>query len=220
MAIKAVGFDFDGTLADTLNIKIRNAGRIYADKFSVDSGIVESAYKLYSGVSRRLLFDKLAEDTIGRKLSDDEYDNLSSKFDELNDKDMTPDRVYPDVMGVLEEQKSKGRILYVSSSVPHEILRSVVEKVGIAGCFDEIMGYGFHGTKGIGHTRYIMKKYGIDRGEIIFVGDELADVDLSKEAGVKVVAVTNTFPSEVLLNRGADEAIVNLSQLDDVLESG
>ncbi len=219
MAVKAVGFDFDGTLVNSLGEKVKNAGIVYSQEFGVDPKNVETSYKKYSGVSRRFLFDKIAEQTINRKLSEEEYNRLSNKFDKLNSSVIVPERLYPDTVKVLVEQKNKGRILYISSSVPHSVLNESAASVGISKYFNEIMGLGFQGTKGVGHTKYIIKKYGLTKEEIVFVGDELPDIDLSKEAGIRVISVTNTLTSEELINRGAYKTISKLSELEAVLVS-
>jgi phosphoglycolate phosphatase-like HAD superfamily hydrolase len=43
--IKSIGFDFDGTLVDSLGFKLENAGKIFSEKFSVDGDLVIELYQ-------------------------------------------------------------------------------------------------------------------------------------------------------------------------------
>ncbi|HZD56304.1 MAG TPA: hypothetical protein VE136_06260, partial [Anaerolineales bacterium] len=55
-------FDWDGTLINSLDIKVRNAGLLFAETFDLDPAGVEAAYRRHSGIPRQQLFDAICVD--------------------------------------------------------------------------------------------------------------------------------------------------------------
>lgn len=220
--IKAIGLDWDGTLIDFLGVKIRNSGIAFADEFGMESINpleVKEAYRQYSGVSRKKLFDQIAQVCMGRHLSEQEFQRLSSEFDRLNDTALIGDKLFPYVFPTLEDQKRRNRILYVSSSVPSESLNRAVERIGgLRNYFNHILGGDIYGGKGSGHTALITKSYDLTPSQIVYVCDEPIDIDLAREAGTRIIAVTNTYEAKKLRERGADQVIPDLSELEDAIE--
>jgi len=51
-------FDWDGTLIESLPLKIRNAGRLFEETFGVPRAGIEAAYRVHSGIPRRQLLDR------------------------------------------------------------------------------------------------------------------------------------------------------------------
>lgn len=46
-----------------------------------------------------------------------------------------------------------------------------------------------------------MRKLGLDRNEVIYVGDEIRDIESAKDTGIKIIAVTWGFNTEDALCR-------------------
>ncbi|MEK6854746.1 MAG: hypothetical protein AABX73_00820, partial [Nanoarchaeota archaeon] len=100
--IRAMGFDFDGTLVNSLDAKIKNAGIVFSEVLNIPQSLVVKKYKRYSGVSRRSLFDNISLDIIGRKLEEQEYEILDRKFDEKNSIVYTRNIIYPNTLETLD----------------------------------------------------------------------------------------------------------------------
>ena len=82
--IRAVLFDWDGTLVNSLDVKIRNAGELFNRVFNLSPDQVGMAYRRHSGIPRRQLFDAILDDLGRPPLDDVEFESLSGKFSIMN----------------------------------------------------------------------------------------------------------------------------------------
>lgn len=212
-----MGFDFDGTLVNSLDAKIKNAGIVFSEVLNIPQSLVVKKYKRYSGVSRRSLFDNISLDIIGRKLEEQEYEILDRKFDEKNSIVYTRNIIYPNTLETLDIIKSSGMIIYLSSSVPQNTLSDIVRKLRIENYFKEVLGSEENCTKGIEHAKFICKQYSLLLENIAFVGDETADMKLAKNAGILPIGITNTTSKEKLINAGAGVVISKINELINML---
>ena len=55
----------------------------------------------------------------------------------------------------------------------------------------------------------IVRAERLDRSDVLYIGDELRDVEAAKKAGVKVAAVTWGFHNAELLRTGTPDYVVN-----------
>src|SRR3990172_2965869 len=78
--IKAIVFDWDGTVVNTMQNKKNNASAIFAERYGAAHENVVRSYERYSGVPRKELFNLIAKENIGRELSPIEFNKLSSVF--------------------------------------------------------------------------------------------------------------------------------------------
>jgi phosphoglycolate phosphatase-like HAD superfamily hydrolase len=215
---RAILFDWDGTLMNTLDIKARNAGRAFQGVLESCPEQVESAYRRHSGRPRRELFDAIAADVHGGPLDEGIYRVLNDAFSKLNGSTAGPDRVFPDVPPALCRLRGMGFALGISSSVPTRELRAAVSTAGLEALFDFVLGSEPGCGKGRGHVEWIRRQNGWKAGDLCFVGDDVADIQLAREAGIPVVARVGTHPREALQVRAPDHIIQSLLELPDILE--
>jgi phosphoglycolate phosphatase-like HAD superfamily hydrolase len=215
-------FDWDGTLIDSLPTKVRNAGRLFQQELGIAPEDVTLAYRSVSGIPRKQLFASICADNGLAPLDDEAYQRLSQRFTEMNLASLTG----PGAKGVVAQEtfdtlrllKASGYPMYVSSSAdPHEI-RMGASVLGLDGFFTEIMGSlpGF--GKGAQHVAHVLQSQRARRDQLIFVGDEPADVRLGRQAGVRTVAKVGTVTPEVLLQENPDHIINTLGELPLLLD--
>ncbi|MFH0978659.1 MAG: HAD hydrolase-like protein [Candidatus Woesearchaeota archaeon] len=206
--IVAVGFDWDGTLIDTLEDKIKNGALVFHEALGADIGKSMRAYQEHSGIPRQDLYNEIALFTIGRNLTKDEYSCLSWQVSARNYFAAKKAEFFPEAISTVKKLREEGRIVYVSSSVPQNELDAVIHTHKIKEFFNERLGSGSRtGNKGIGHTRFIRENYGLDSQPIVFVGDERPDMELAREAGILPIGITNTISREDLIKAGAVDTI-------------
>lgn len=219
--VRAVLFDWDGTLVDSLEVKIHNAGRLFQQTFNLDPGLVEKAYRVHSGIPRRELFDAILSD-LGQPLPDDTlYDSLSRSFSEMNRSALQDSSILglvpaatPRILAFLQQA---GCRLFVSSSADTHEIRDIAVALGLSDYFSrsggEILGSKPGFSKGSQHVDYICEKYSLKRDEMIFVGDDPADIRLGKAAGLFTVARAGTQPADKLRVFGPDVIVDSLDEL-------
>ncbi|MBU1026508.1 MAG: HAD family hydrolase [Candidatus Margulisbacteria bacterium] len=207
-------FDWDGTLFNSMPIKIRNLGVVFFKHFGCSREKVEELYHRYSGIPRRELFNRIAFDALGRELGDTEFDQLSDEFTRSNLSELSRSgQLFDWTDNVLESLKNANKRTFVSSSAPQKELESIINNLKIKSFLDEVMGSKPDFSKGEEHIQYLLSKYDIAKEEIIFIGDELNDVRLAKAAGVQVGVITSSKSREAFLPLEPDFIFDDLSVL-------
>jgi phosphoglycolate phosphatase-like HAD superfamily hydrolase len=215
----AILFDWDGTLVNSLNLKIGNAGVLFNDHFGYSVESIEKAYRIHSGVPRRALFDAILMDVGDRKLNDSEYDNLSNAFTELNLSNLSKDYLFSDTIETLDYLRGCGIKLFVSSSaIPEDVIASAA-KLGISNKFVEVLGSIEGFEKGIDHVSYVCEKYKLNKRNIIMVGDDSADVFLAKSAEVYSIAKVGSLEKSELSELKPNRIIGSLSELSELINT-
>jgi len=211
-------FDWDGTLIDSLPLKIRNAGQLFEETFGVSRKEVETSYRVHSGISRRQLFDAICSDNDLPALTSSEFDNLSETFSNRNLEAFSNIRVDPVVITTLSTLKDFGYPLFISTATTPEEVRSAVKSLELDSHFQGILGSQGEFTKGPAHIAYIMAKIPVEKESIWFVGDEPNDVVLGKQAGVRTIVKVGSHSIEALKAAQPDRIIGNLSELIPLFE--
>ena len=95
----------------------------------------------------------------------------------------------------------RGHRLGILSSNREDVIRACLRANGVEELFAFVVGYPklFGKAKAL---RRILKVEKVDRGGLLFVGDELRDLEAGRKAKVATVAVTWGFQSEPLLQTG------------------
>ncbi|HKZ44019.1 MAG TPA: HAD family hydrolase [Anaerolineales bacterium] len=219
--IRAILFDWDGTLVNSLEVKIKNAGTLFQKVFDLLPVKVEEAYRRHSGIPRRQLFDAILADLGRPALETGEFDSLSSRFSEMNTKALSdpalPGLIPAATPSVLKTLQEKGCFLFISSSAATEELKEIAGSLGLSKYFleagGEIMGSYPGFNKGKDHVNHVCQKYGLAREELLFVGDDLSDIRLGHEAGVMTIARVGTYTEEELKDYNADAVVQTLDEI-------
>ncbi|MDQ7837088.1 MAG: HAD family hydrolase [Thermodesulfobacteriota bacterium] len=216
--IKAVVFDWDGTIVNTMPLKINNAASMFEEIYNADAENVSLSYRKYSGVSRKELFNLIAIENMGRELSLLEFNRLSSEFTLRNTTSYKENRVFDEKnRELLQWLAARGFELFVSSSAVKEEICELAVFLDIKKYFKEMLGASGDFIKGKAHMSYIKNKYGLKTDQIMFVGDEKADMRLVGRLGVICVGIVNGNPDSALDREFADYVISDLSQLREIL---
>jgi phosphoglycolate phosphatase-like HAD superfamily hydrolase len=214
-------FDWDGTLIDSLPAKVRNAGRLFQQEFGISPEDVALAYRRVSGIPRKQLFASICADNGLPLLDDEAYQRLSRRFTEMNLASLTD----PGAKGIVAQEtidtlrllKASSYPLYVSSSADPQEIRKAASALGLDDFFIELMGSlpGF--GKGAQHVAHVLQSQAARPEQLVFVGDEPADITLGRAAGVRTVAKVGTYSTEFLRKENPDHIISKLSELPALL---
>lgn len=222
--VRAVLFDWDGTLVNSLDIKIQNAGLLFNQRMGLPPEKVEAAYRAHSGIPRRQLFDAILADLGQPPLFDTGFASLSQAFSDKN-RETLRDRSRPglltsDTLMALEILLQTGCLLYVSSSADTDEIRDIADNLGLADYFrrsgGEIFGSRPGFNKGSQHVEHICIQQKLPVEELVFVGDDPADVRLGQAAGVFTIAKAGTYSADALQVYKPDAIINSLDELVSV----
>jgi len=116
-------------------------------------------------------------------------------------------RLHPGIADVLRDLHAQGHRLGILSSNREDVIRTCLRINGVEDLFAFVVGYPklFGKAKAL---RKILKHEKLDHTKVLFVGDELRDLEAGRKTKVATVAVTWGFHHEILLNQGAPSYLV------------
>lgn len=229
---KAVIFDLDGTLADTLQSIAFCANRALADfGFRGFYGEESKRYKRFVGNGARMLIARAlraAGDSPGTKSRgqpdadgcmadplhlEEVYERYLQYFRKDCMYQVTP---YEGILPLLCQLREKGVKTAVLSNKPHLNTQKVVTSLFGQDTFDEIWGQTDElPPKPAPDGVYrILDRLQASKEETLYVGDSCVDMDTGRAAGVKTVGVLWGFrEKQELLDHGAQMIIAKPKEL-------
>ena len=206
--IKAVIFDLDGTLTNTLNA-IAHFGNLALGTYGLPP-IETEDYKYHVGDGR----DKLIHRILAVSGNDNEemFQKVGAVYDENYEKDFLYDTdAYDGIRELLKELKKRELKIAVCTNKPDNVAHFVVETIFGKGTFDIISG-----VKKGGATKpdpraalQIAEAFGAMPRECIFMGDTNVDIRTAVNADMNSVGVLWGFRGEDELREAGAEHIVS-----------
>lgn len=197
MPFKLVVWDFDGTLADSLPRTVGIFNRL-APQFGFKP--VEDLTAARGMSTRQLLRH--------HGISLWRLPRLVRAYQAAAAEEADDLKLVPDVPAVLTALAATGARLGVLSSNREDNIRRCLRANGVEGLFAFVVGYPRLFGKGKALKR-IVRAEKLTRADVLYVGDELRDVEAAQRAGVKVAAVTWGFHTAELLRTAAPDFVVS-----------
>ncbi len=208
MTLKVIIFDFDGTIADTLDALVAIANSL-AVKFNYKQITPEELAVLRNLNSRQIIkksgISLLQIPFLVKRVKRE----LKQQIQHLS--------TIPGIKEALIELHYQGHRLGIITSNSTDNVTAFLQKNDLEDLFDFIHS----GTTIFGKTRIInnfLKQEHLKPEEVIYIGDETRDIESTKKAHVKVIAVSWGFNSrEVLAAENPDFLIDHPSELLEVI---
>ncbi|MDD2634135.1 MAG: HAD-IA family hydrolase [Bacteroidales bacterium] len=207
---KTIIFDFDGTIADTLETIARLYNAIAADYNCKEISYADKE-RFRSMNTQKFLHE------CGIPLI--KLPKLSIKIKKELKNEIKNIKPFPGIIEVLHRLKKEGFKLGVLSSNSVTNINLFLEHNTLENIFDFV-----HSGKNIfGKDKTLLSllfKYKIDRNNVIYIGDETRDIDALKRIKIPIVAVSHGFNSrEILKTKSPDYLVDNPEELLEVLLS-
>lgn len=226
---KAVIFDLDGTLADTLASIAYCADRALLDEGFPVIGDRESYKRMVGNGARMQMIRalRMVGDPEGEAAAEPDADGFMTcpvhteavleRYMRYFAKDcMYQVKPYEGICGLLEALKKRGIRTAVFSNKPHENTKYVIDCLFGKDCFSVVQGQteALKKKPAPDGVFAIIKKLGLQKEDILYVGDSGVDMDTGKAAGVKTVGVLWGFRTgQELMEHGADALIEKPQEL-------
>ena len=178
--IKAIIFDFDGVVLESLDVKTNAFKKLYESYGSGISKKVVEHHIANGGVSR---FDKIKiyhKNYLGEDIDNKTLQKIAQNFSE-----MVVDEIVkvPFVSGAKHfiEENFKRYLLFISSATPTDELNFICRQRKISKYFTGIFGSPDSKSK---HISFIMDNWSLKNNEIVFIGDSFSDLVAAEKHNV------------------------------------
>jgi phosphoglycolate phosphatase len=201
---KAVVFDFDGTIADSLSVAIEVANRL-AGEFGMEQ-ITPEQYDRWRNLSSREILKEL-------RLPLFRLPKLISRFSQELRQEIHKFPLIPGMREAILELWDRGYVLGIVTSNSSETVRAFLEAQQLDHLFDFIESC----PKVMGKDRMLKrlaKHHALNMNKMLYVGDETRDIDAANRCKAFSVGVTWGFnSSQALKSHHPDYLIDQPSQL-------
>lgn len=205
MKLKAVIFDLDGTILDTLE-DLKNSVNFALSKNGLPVRTIDEI-RAFVGNGISLLMERAVPENTVSSVVDRCFEDFKAHYKEHSADNTKP---YEGIIALLDELKSKGVKLAVVSNKADFAVQTLVEEY-FQGLFDFAVGEreGIRRKPCPDSVNEAIKVLDASPDEVVYVGDSEVDIETSRNAGVKCVAVTWGFRDKCVLESLSPEYIID-----------
>jgi phosphoglycolate phosphatase len=192
--VKALIFDFDGTIVDSFEASLS----IFYE--------ITHRQKLTSQEVKSLRGKSLREVIKFLKIKSWQIPRLILRAKSLMAAKIATLKTFEGMPKTLEQLHQDGHQMFILSTNSSDNISHFLKNNGLDGCFHKI--YGDIGLRSKSSAlKKIMSKENINRSSCAYIGDEVRDVEAAKKAGVMSVAVGWGFNTPEALQKARPSAI-------------
>ena len=182
---EAFFFDFDGVLADSVEVKTRAFARMFESYGREIETRVVAYHRRHGGMTRVDKFRYFYRELLGRPLDDEKLDGLCRTFADLVVQEVV---AAPEISGAaIFLENCQGKLpCFVISAAPEDELRAIIGQRGWTGFFTEICGAPQTKTE---HLSRLLGQHGYRPERCLFWGDAESDLRAARACLVNFLAI-------------------------------
>lgn len=211
--IKAVIFDFDGVLAQSVHVKADAFASMFESEGPEVARRVRDHHLAHGGMSRFEKFRFYYREFLGRPLSEEELDDLCRCFSALVVERVIASPWVPGALEALRHCHELSYLLFIVSGTPEPEIQYICQRRNISHYFQDILGSPLGKAA---HIRKILDHYGLISSEVLFLGDAPADLQAAIDTGIRFAAVGT---EDVLERDAAVPLLPDLTGIPELLRS-
>ena len=191
---KLLIFDFDGVIADSVEVKTEAFASLY-ESYGLDVvNKVINHHNSNGGMSRFEKFKYYHKNFLNQEISQELIGQLSMKFSSLVFKKVVSSDEIDSVGKFLNKYSKKEKICVINSATP----QLEIEKIIIARKLDQIFSsvFGSPNSK-LENICRILKKYDCNNNEVIFFGDSKADLNAAMSANIDFIGIGSSIREDI-----------------------
>lgn len=212
MKIKCIFFDFDGVLAESVNVKTEAFRKMYLPFGEAFAQKVANHHEANGGISRFEKFRIYNGSWLNQEINEEKIKSLSDQFSELVVDGVVNAPEVPGADSFLRNAQAYKK--FIITGTPTVEIKSILLKRNMLDYFDGV--YGSPEKKDF-WVREILKTFSFLPSECVFIGDALADYNAAIANDVHFV-LRETKEAENLFAAFQGIRIKDLSNLQDIIE--
>lgn len=197
---KVLIFDFDGTIADSLDAIVHIMNK-YAKHYGFSRITEEKRDQMRHETSQSILSNF--------RMSPIRLFLLATRVKSEMKGELTDIKLIPGIKKAVEELHEAGYTLGIATSNSKSTVELFLQNHKIE-CFDFV--YGRTAFSKASMLKKIMRKYRFDKNDVTYVGDETRDIDAARAAGIKVISVAWGMHSQEILRAHTPDHLITEPQ--------
>lgn len=211
MPVKAVIFDLDGTLLNSLP-DIANSVNAVLDEFKLPTHSFESIQKMVGNGYRILLQRAVPEAVYEDTVLFNQIEKRGREFYEQ--KTCVHSEVYEGIYPLLDFLKQERIQICMNTNKPHNLIQPILDFYFAEHPFPYALGQvnGEPIKPDPSMAKRILAELSMSKEQVLFVGDSPVDVQTAKNAGLQSIAVSWGFSSKEELVQAKPDFLINHPQ--------
>ena len=206
--LKGIIFDFDGVIAESVQVKTDAFAELYAQYGrDIENKVVEH-HEANGGISRFKKIKFYHESFLNKAITKEEITDLANQFSQLVVEKVINATYVPGVLEYIQKSFMHYK-LFISTGTPTKEIKQILDGRKIAHFFTDVFG---SPDKKTVHINNIEINYGLKSNELIFYGDSNSDLDAAENAQIPFVLIKNKF-NQTLSNSYGGKIINNFIDL-------
>lgn len=204
---KAVIFDLDGTLTNTLKSIWKSANLSLKDAGLPPIELDRYRYFVGDGAEELIKRALIADGDVQLSRLDQMRESYRKHFEKYVNYEVKP---YDGILELLTALKERGILMAVNSNKPQERTVDVVEKIFGKNTFDILVGQCEERRRkpAPDGVFYILEKLGLSPDEVLYLGDTCVDMKTGKSAGVFTLGALWGFRDRQELEANHADALI------------
>lgn len=179
-------FDFDGVIADSVDIKTKAFARLFE---GYGNEIVKQVVEYHlnnKGVSRYDKFRYYYQVLLKKEISEEDIKALGKQFSEIVYEEVIKAPFIEGVIDFLELCLQRQKTMFIISATPQNEIKRIIQDRGISHYFREVLGSPATKEENLG---ILIDTYNIDPSEAVYFGDAQKDFEAAQMHGVSFVPI-------------------------------
>jgi len=220
MVLKAIGFDFDGTLIISEGVKGEMMSEAFSEHVQISETVKRRIAKAYpplvgAGYSRNAKIKVLGENVLGRGLDSSTQQKIAKSFGKkyVQSLDHCPLFACNKLISQLQGQVDH---LFLLSLEDQKEVVAVAKRCQIARYFEMILG----GPTGkVTHFKRLLRKWKLQPKEMLYIGDSHGDITAAKKVGIQAALIDSAKGHRALHKMlGTDFEVSSLCDMKSVMK--
>ena len=213
-ALRAVIWDFNGTLIDDTELTVRCLNTLLARRGLPPVGV--ESYRSRVGFPLSDYYEKIGLDVAGEGMS-----ALAEEFYAVYLPSLPTCRLHHGVIDTLKGLRVAGVKQFVLSASEESVVRATIDDLGVSEYFETIVGLDHRLVDSkIEQGRQLLRSVPSDSSEMLLIGDTDHDAEVGDALGIPVILVAQGHQDEQRLRATGHHVVADLEALRQALRHG